>query len=408
MGMIYNNLYDTKKIEKELNKLDIPKEYRYRMISLDTFFTHDYMMQLSIRQDSGKTTQALLLGLVLHKLYNRTTMYMRSDAQQITLSNIESLYDVIIECNYIEKLYGGQYNTLVYKSIEHKFYLAKSVADENGKINTQVSDDMLCHVVCLEKWKDYKSNVNNPHADFIVFDEFMDSSRATTRQMVELQNNISTFGRLRDSCHVLMLGNNVDRYCFWFEEFCIENDIVNLTFGSYIEKKTALGTSFICELMRVSDSHKEKIVKNKIRFSGFETPKMNAFNGLQEWQGSAHEHIPDNDLLKNKPVIDNLWIHHRNAYIRIKVYDDTEFGYFIFMHYSNKPKFDDSVILSLKPESNNEFYGFAEYAPIKLKKTMQKIIEIIGSRKIYFSTNSVGELFSNYYSEYKANKRSLL
>ena len=83
--MTYNNLYDTKKIEKELNKLDIPKEYRYRMISLDTFFTHDYMMQLSIRQDSGKTTQALLLGLVLHKLYNRTTMYMRSDAQQITL-----------------------------------------------------------------------------------------------------------------------------------------------------------------------------------------------------------------------------------------------------------------------------------------------------------------------------------
>ena len=78
------------------------------------------------------------------------------------------------------------------------------------------------------------------------------------------------------------------------------------------------------------------------------------------------------------------------------------------MHYSNKPKFDDSVILSLKPESNNEFYGFAEYAPIKLKKTMQKIVEIIGSRKIYFSTNSVGELFSNYYSEYKANKRSLI
>ena len=406
--MIYNNLYDTKKIEKELAKLNIPKEYRYRMISLDNLFTHDYMMQLSIRQDSGKTTQALILGLVLHKLYNRTTMYMRSDAQQITLSNIESLYDVIIECNYIEKLYDGKYNTLVYKSIEHKFYLAKSSTDNDGKLSTDVSDDCLCHVTCLEKWKEYKSNVNNPHADYIVFDEFMDTSRATTRQMVELQNNISTFGRLRESCHVLMLGNNVDRYCFWFEEFCIENDIVNLTFGSYIEKKTDLGTSFICELMRVSDSHKEKIRKNKIRFSGFETPKMNAFNGLQEWQGNAHDHIPDNELLKNKPIMNNIWIRHRNAYIRLNVYNDVEFGYFVFMHYSNKPKFDDSIILTLKPSANNEFFGFAEYGPVKLKKCMMNIVDIIGSKKVYFSTNSVGELFANYMSEHRLNKRSLV
>ena len=356
------------------------------------------------RRANGKSYGTLTVDCIkefIDSNYEKQFAYVRRwDTEMSIIQN--DIFNGMVQNGWLEWYSKGAWNDVQYW--RNKWYLRRLNADREveDKCTTPMAYGFCVNTAEKAKGPDY------PHIKTIVFDEFMDSSRATTRQMVELQNNISTFGRLRDSCHVLMLGNTVDRYCFWFEEFCIENDIVNLTFGSYIEKKTALGTSFICELMRVSDSHKEKIVKNKIRFSGFETPKMNAFNGLQEWQGSAHEHIPDNDLLKNKPIIDNLWIHHRNAYIRIKVYNDTEFGYFIFMHYSNKPKFDDSIILSLKPESNNEFYGFAEYAPIKLKRTMQKIVEIIGSRKIYFSTNSVGELFSNYYSEYKTNKRSLL
>lgn len=407
--MIYNNLYDTKKIEKEINKLGIPKEYRTRFVNLDNFFSHDYMMLLSIRQDAGKTTQALILGMVLKKLYNRTTILIRSDKKQITLSNIESLYDTIIDCGYFAKLYDNKYDTVVYKSMEHKFYLAKNVTNDDGSITQEVSTEVLCHVICLENWKDYKSNVNNPYADYIVFDEFMDTDRTTTRQMVELQNNISTFGRNRETCHILMLGNNVSKYCFWFEEFCIENDVVNLTFGSYIEKITSLGTTFICELMKVSDEHKEKITKKKIRFSGFNTPKMNAFNGLQEWQGDAHEHIPNDELLENnKPIFNNIWVKHRNAYIRINVYNDNDFGLFVFLHYSNKPKFDDGIILTLEPSNNNEFYGLAEYAPVKLKKLMTNIMSIIYSNRCYFSTNSVGELFSNYMHEYRVNNRKYI
>lgn len=405
--MIYNNLYDTKKIEKEIDKLQIPKEYRCRFVSLDKLFTHDYLMQLSIRQDSGKTTQALLLGLVLNRLYNTHTMYMRSDAKQITMSNIDTLYNVIVECGYVEKLYEGKYNTLVYKQMEHKFYLAHEYTDTDGKYQIDVSKDYVCHVVCLEKWKEYKSNVNDPKADYILFDEFMDTDRSTTRQMNELQDNISTFGRQRDACHCVMLGNNVDKFCFWFEEFCIEDEVVNLTFGSYIEKKTSLGTTFICELMRTSDAHKEKVKNKNIRFSGFDTPKMNAYNGLQEWQGESHEHIPYNELLDNTPILTGIWIFHRNRYIRLNVYYDNDFGYFVFMHYSNKPQKDDAIILTLTPNATNEFFGFGDYAPRKLNKIMNKILEIIKSNRCYFATNSVGELFSNYSKEYRHNKRVL-
>ena len=59
---MYYNISD---IQKEIKKLKIPKEY-WRIPVEDALST-DFTMLLSIREDAGKTTQALLFGLVLHK-----------------------------------------------------------------------------------------------------------------------------------------------------------------------------------------------------------------------------------------------------------------------------------------------------------------------------------------------------
>lgn len=232
-------MYDIKKINKEIDKLKMDKIYRNRIVKLDKFFSNDITMQLSIRKDAGKTTQALVLGLILHKLYDGcTTEYLRSDKEQITKGNIETLYDVILRCGYVEKLFPDQYNTIIYKSMVKKFYLAyASVNDAGERVIEYTSDLPLCHVSCNEEYIRLKSSYNNTRGNYIVYDEFMDSNRATQRQMIELQNNISTIGRGRKECHVLMLGNNTDQYNFWWSEFTIENEITNLKFGGYIEKR---------------------------------------------------------------------------------------------------------------------------------------------------------------------------
>lgn len=90
-----DNFYNIKQINSEIKKLHIPKEYW--KINLESFFNHDYTILLSIRQDAGKTTMSLLLGLVIYKLYGFTTEYIRNDNAQITQANIETLYDVILK-----------------------------------------------------------------------------------------------------------------------------------------------------------------------------------------------------------------------------------------------------------------------------------------------------------------------
>ena len=58
-------------IKKAIKKLQIPKEYGFKF-DIEAVLTHDFSLIMSIRQDAGKTTQALLMGLVLNYLYGTT------------------------------------------------------------------------------------------------------------------------------------------------------------------------------------------------------------------------------------------------------------------------------------------------------------------------------------------------
>ena len=98
---------ELKLIKDEVKKLKIPSEFWG--IDLDDFNNYQYNMYISIRQTAGKTTQSLLLGLVLCKVlpdhYNRIE-YLRLDKAQIVRANIETMFDTIIELGYFRKLYG--------------------------------------------------------------------------------------------------------------------------------------------------------------------------------------------------------------------------------------------------------------------------------------------------------------
>lgn len=385
-------MYDIKEINKTIDRLKMPKEYRRRIVNLENFFTHDITIQLSIREDAGKTTQAMILGLVLNKLYGKTIEYLRCDRDQTTKGNVETLFDVVLKNGYVKKIWK-EYNTIIYKPLVKKFFLA--FENEKGEIEFE-DKKAICHVSSNEEYLRLKSSYNNPDGDYIVFDEFIDTSRSTIKQMVEFQNNISTIGRKREDCHVLMLGNNINQYSFWWEEFTIENEISSLNYGSIIDKRTELGTTLYCEMLEISDKQNERISKKNLRFSGFNTPKMAAFNGLQAWQGSSYPHIPDEKMLKDEPFLSTVWLRHRNRYVRFKMYYTAENGYFIYCHFSEPPKKKDSIILTTDPIRCNEFYGFCENENEKSKKIGKFILDCLHNNRVYYSTNSVGELISDY------------
>lgn len=402
--------WNAKEINKIIKRLQIPKKYENMMVNTDVLLNHDITMLLSIREDAGKTFNTLLKALAMHVYQDEELhiIYCRSDKTQITKANIENLFDGIVSNGYLQKLYNGKYNHIIYKHMTHKFYLTYK---EDGMNDEDcVLGDFFCQVIANENYINYKSSITDNKSNVFIYDEIGDTKRDTSRQMIEFMNNISTFLRPQDRLQkdgtplgkVIMLGNNTDKYLFWFYEFCIEEDIDNLKYGSYIDKQTELGTTFACYLLAQSDEFKEKREKKKIHFFGFNTPKMDAFNGIQEWQADVHPHIPYNDFLMDCELIYNkLWIKHRNRYIRINIYNHIKMGVVLFLHYSNKPqKTDGFVLTSFEPQEQNECFGFGYDLPhTKARQRLEYIRELGQTKRIYFANNSVGELYQNFCNE---------
>lgn len=389
-------MWDYNTILKDLKRLNIPKEYQN--IKIDKLFENDYYMMMSIRKDSGKTTNSLLLGLILNYRWGETIEYIRCDENQIRKSSVETMFDVIKEFKYISTLWDDEYNTIIYKPMVKKWYLA--YVDKDGKL-TKTSDTPVCVMHSLEGYLNIKSTYNNVKGNYIVLDEMLDSSRSTFNQMVELQHTISTIGRYRPENRVICLFNNVNQYSFWWSEFCIEEEIKGLTYGGYFEKKTEYGTTIYCELLDVSSEKRKEIKNKKIRFSGFNTPKMSAFNGLATWQGATHQHLQNEELLnKNNLITNRLYIHHRNRYVQLAYYiDEDNLGEFVFVHFANKPTYTDNIIISLTPTNKWEIFGFGKFAPEHIRDVLYKIIGMRTECRWYYASNSVGDLVDDYFKE---------
>ena len=100
--MIYSEYYDTKEIEKVWKSLKIDKAFHF--FKLEDIFTNDYSLYMSIRKDAGKTTNALILCMILHKIYGITGEYVRNDTSQTTIDSTSKLFETIKYFGYIEKI----------------------------------------------------------------------------------------------------------------------------------------------------------------------------------------------------------------------------------------------------------------------------------------------------------------
>ena len=91
--------YDISWLNKEFKRIGVPERFRF---PLKEIFENDYAIILSMRQDAGKTSTALLLGLLIHCKYGYPIEYLRNDDAQIRRKAVETLFDVVIKFDYIK------------------------------------------------------------------------------------------------------------------------------------------------------------------------------------------------------------------------------------------------------------------------------------------------------------------
>ena len=389
---------DIKKIKNEIKKLHIPRDYWG--IDLDTFFDYQWNLYISIRETAGKTTQSLLFGMILNKLYPHKYCieYLRNDSAQITRKNIETLFDTAKSLGYIEKIYEGKYNDVLYKANTKKFYLTKT--DEEGSV-IDIMEEPICILHSLEEALSMKSSYNNPRGNYIVLDEFPDTSRSTYGIFPQLLHVVSTIGRplsegRREWLHILLMGNNTDEYCFYFDDFQIAEEIPYLKFGGSITFKTEYNTTGICKLLELGEAQKERLKRHDIPFLGFPGKKAAPFTGESEWGGEQYKHIFF-DLNYNECFFRRAYIRHRNRFIQIDLFYNEEVGKFAFLHFASEPQYNDNIIFTIDPEKNKDIYGFGKYEKNeKILRICKQIVSLYQENRFFYASNKVGSLTSDF------------
>lgn len=383
-------LYDWKLIKREYKKLGIPKEYYY---PLRVDWTNAGYCQALSDRARGKTTEVLLLGMVMYKLYGTITHYIRQDEKTITPYSLRDLFATITECGYIEDLTDGEYNAVYYYG--HKWYYC--VVDDNGKrIETAPEHFMIC--MHLGESDRRKSAYTCPRGDLIVFDEFIQLSGYGYSDFVRFSDLVSTIFRKRLCGCVYMLSNTIDLTSPWFDEFCIRDDINTMEQGDSRLIESPLGTKVFVEILKSDQSEQAQNV-NK-RYFGFPNPKLAAITGKGTWASEMYPHIPPSTIIdpvtgerseREITVIYNrLFLRQSGKLLKLQLVRD-ERGVCVYVTPATRT-YDDSIILTHgEITAANEIFCFGSHGT-----TLEMFWKLYKQNRWYYATNNDGSLIAAY------------
>lgn len=381
-----------KLIEKEYKKLKVPKtlyQPNFNIFSDDEISTQILLSERGV----GKTTNILLVGLLLNKYYGTVIQYIRTLTKEFTVSYARKLVNIINEFGYIEKITDNEYNYIIYDKREF-FYCLK---DEKGIIKN-VSPNPVITVLIVENAGNYKSGYNAPHGDLIIYDEFIDIKRTyyTFDKFLLFNDLKSTIIRLRENVKIVMLANTLDNTDPFFQDLEIYSALRKMTVGVGSVITTKRGMKQYVEIISPDKEYKKKKDVLSIKYFGYDSEKLNSITGFdgKVWNVEENKRIK----YKLEERLYTLFIEYsKYDYIRCDIGIVNNI-LVMYCYMSNKENiYEDSIILTLEENNivpyNNYFYGLGNE---KIKKLFKVTLN---TSNCYFSTNEVGTMFYNYIND---------
>lgn len=397
-GKIENGLnIDWKAVKKIYDSLGVPDGF-YKIPWGAIRGGNKYMITLSQRS-TGKTTNVILLGLCMSKWsdWKIQIAYIRPSEGEIAQSHAERLTEVINSYNnghYIKTLTDGKYNCLVWHW--RQFYFA--LRGEDGKIVDRAEKSVI-QCLSVEREIDYKSTLNMPYGDLIIYDEFI-GQRYRPNEAILFFDLTKTIIRGRMSPIIFMCANTISVTSQYFEELEISREVKRLQLGEKKEVVTERGTRIYIELVDPKSLSKtdSKIGIINSLFYGFKNPKLASITGGELFAFESVPHIlPKMD--SDREIVKNLYIETVGELLQLEFKYNDVLGYHIEVHRATRT-YDDSIILSVKHETDTRYkFGFGA-------DNIESIITTaIRKQNIYFSSNEVGAIFYDYINRVYAERR---
>lgn len=382
----YGILYDWKKIRKEYAKLDCPPDvYDPTTAPLETA---KYFVENSER-NVGKTTNWLLIGMIMHEMYGTIIQYVRQTEEMIMPKSLKDLFSTILVFNYVEKITGGRWNSVVYKA--RRYYYCN--VDETGKIIEQdIEHFMFC--CCVEKAEQLKSSYNAPTGDLIIYDECI-GKYYYPNEFVRFCDLAKTIIRGRRSPIFVFLANTINPHAAIYNELEIYDDIQLMSIGEHKIVETAKGTKIYIELIGVTAEKKRKnTIINKL-FFGFKNPLLGSITG-DDWAIKNYQHIPEvptDDKEQYVEVISRrLYLFYNNKYVRFDVVRHYELGICLYAHWATKT-YKDSIILTAADRTDRRYQHKLGCGNVE-----KFVKNSFAQNRIYYATNDIGSFVESYFA----------
>lgn len=377
--------YDWNLIRREFRKLKTPDGiYDPTSVPIESI---NYCVELSTRS-YGKTTQWILFGLLMNKLYGTTPVIIRQTEEMTAPKHAASLLDVIRvydDGRYILQLTEKRWNDLYIKA--RKVYYC--LRDDRGEIVEKGADPVI-YLITLEESDALKSVFNVPRGDLIIFDEFI-SSVYKSNEFVTFADELKTVIRSRLSPRVIMLSNTINVTSPYFRELEISKEIRNIRTGEHKVITTDLGTKIY---VRISDSPttKHKGLLNAA-FFGFKNPALAAIRGgetVWNFRDVPRILVSDEDVYLDR----RLKIDTSDDLLAVDFVHTPDRGIVANIHPGEVH--DDSVVLTLSDIWDRQHRHGLGYGQ------REKMLLLLRDRKkVYFSDCETAAVFENYIAEAK-------
>lgn len=331
-------------------------------------------------RSNGKTYATLKQALENYFSDGSQFAYIRRWSVDVQPKRMNNLFNAIIEDGYLEKLSGGKFTAIFYRT--GRFYLC-TYNDKGKPIYNE--EDIIGYAFSLSENEHNKAN-SYPRVTSIIFDEFLTNKIYLPDEFMLFMNTVSTIVRQRTNVKIYMLGNTVNKFCPYFKEMGLTN-ILSMKQGS-IDIYT-YGDSKLKVAVEYADS-KKKFKKNNFYFA-FNNPKLKMITG-GAWELNIYPHAPVKWRPKN--IIFTYFIDFNDNIYQCEIINK-DANVFTYIHEKTTPikNPDKDIIYTLdyNPKIN---YNINILKP--LNDYQNKITWFYTHDRVYYQDNNVGDAINNY------------
>lgn len=331
-------------------------------------------------RSNGKTYATLKQVLENYFSDGSQFAYIRRWSVDVQPKRMNNLFNAIIEDGYLEKLSGGKFTAIFYRT--GRFYLC-TYNDKGKPIYNE--EDILGYAFSLSENEHNKAN-SYPKVTTIIFDEFLTNKIYLPDEFILFMNTVSTIVRQRTNVKIYMLGNTVNKFCPYFKEMGLTNILTmkqgTIDLYTYGETKLKVAVEY-------ADS-KKKFKKNNFYFA-FNNPKLKMITG-GAWELNIYPHAPVKWLPKN--IMFTYFIDFNDSLYQCEVINKDD-NVFTYIHEKTTPikNPDKDIIYTLdyNPKIN---YNINILKP--LNDYQSKITWFYTHDRVYYQNNNVGDAINNY------------